>query len=266
MKNNRNMKRFILIEFSLFIFIVLVSIIGSVMIFNIYEEKLEENNAYILTNLVKDNKELEEKVVKFILENEYGNEEIDTTLLEKYGITKEDLKFSSSTNELKNKIIKYDIVFIVTSFLILTLTFIIYTVNENKKIKSISNYLNEILNGNYHMDVRDYDEGVISHLKNDIYKVTIKLKEQHDLSIKDKKNLEETLSDISHQLKTPLTSMYVINDLLETDIDKDVKKELLLKNYSQLERIEWLVTSLLKISRLDSKTVVLKEKKEKLSK
>ena len=104
----------------------------------------------------------------------------------------------------------------------------------------------------------------MSNLSNDIYKVTVKLKEQNDITRKDKKYLEEILSDISHQLKTPLTSMYVINDLLDTDLDDNIRKEFLQKNKAQLSRIEWLVTSLLKISRLDSGTIVLKPKKIKL--
>ena len=81
---------------------------------------------------------------------------------------------------------------------------------QTKKIRNLSSYMNGILNNNYSLDIRDYEEGDISNLKNDIYKMTIKLKEQSDLSLKDKKYLEEVLSDISHQLKTPLTSMYDI--------------------------------------------------------
>ena len=124
--------------------------------------------------------------------------------------------------------------------------------------------MNEILNNNYSLDIRDYDEGYLSHLKNDIYKMTVKLKEANDLSLKDKKMLEETLSDISHQLKTPLTSMYVLNELLGQDLTKTRRQELLAKNYNQLTRIEWLVTSLLKISMLDSGTVQLIKKPVKL--
>ena len=67
--------------------------------------------------------------------------------------------------------------------------------------------MSEILRGNESLDIRDYEEGDYSKLKNDIYKVTIKLREAKDASQQSKKELQHTLQDISHQLKTPLTSM-----------------------------------------------------------
>lgn len=143
-----------------------------------------------------------------------------------------------------------------------------YLWKQSKKIKGLSFYMNQILNNNYSLDIRDYEEGDISNLKNDIYKMTVKLKEQSDLSLKDKKYLEEVLSDISHQLKTPLTSMYVINDVLLSDkkISEAKKQEFLMKNRKELERIEWLVTTLLKMSRLDSGSETLKIKTVALEK
>lgn len=260
MKKNSVMKKFIIIELFLFVIIFFSVFLLNRKIYDKYEDNIEKNYAYILNSLAKDNKDIEEKIVKFILDNEYEEIDFDISVLEKNGLTKEDLSLSANRQELKKEMFNSTIIFLLVSVFILIIPFVVFFIIENRKIKNISSYLDEILNGNYHMDIRDFDEGNISHLKNDIYKVTVKLKEQHDLSIKDKKNLEETLSDISHQLKTPLTSMYVMNDLLENDLDPKVKREILSKNYSQLERIEWLVTSLLKISRLDSGTVVLNEK------
>lgn len=162
--------------------------------------------------------------------------------------------------------IELNIILLVTIFYLITIIITWYQLyKKNKKIKNLSTYMNNILNNNYSLDIRDYEEGNLSNLKNDIYKMTVKLKEQSDLSQKEKKYLEEVLSDISHQLKTPLTSMYVINDVLLSDkkIDDSKKQEFLIKNRKELERIEWLVTSLLKMSRLDSgsEKIILKETK-----
>lgn len=147
------------------------------------------------------------------------------------------------------------------------LLFFLVLYKESRQIQNLSKDMNKILNGDYSIGIRDYEEGDISNLKNDIYQMTIKLREQTEQSKKDKKYLEETLSDISHQLKTPLTSMYVINDLFleNSDMTEEVRREFLLKNRTQLERVEWLVTSLLKMSRLDSGAETLKRKKIKSS-
>lgn len=163
--------------------------------------------------------------------------------------------------------IELNIILLVTIFYLITIIITWYHLyKKNKKIKNLSTYMNNILNNNYSLDIRDYEEGNLSNLKNDIYKMTVKLKEQSDSSQKEKKYLEEVLSDISHQLKTPLTSMYVINDVLLSDkkIDDSKKQEFLMKNRKELERIEWLVTSLLKMSRLDSGSEKIIPKETKL--
>ena len=162
--------------------------------------------------------------------------------------------------------IELNIILLVTIFYLIPIIITWYHLyKKNKKIKNLSTYMNNILNNNYSLDIRDYEEGNLSNLKNDIYKMTVKLKEQSDLSQKEKKYLEEVLSDISHQLKTPLTSMYVINDVLLSDkkIDDSKKQEFLINNRKELERIEWLVTSLLKMSRLysGSEKIIPKETK-----
>lgn len=133
---------------------------------------------------------------------------------------------------------------------------------ESRQIEKLSLDMNRILNGDYSIGIRDYEEGDISNLKSDIDQMTIRLKEQTEQSRKDKKYLEEILSDISHQIKTPLTSMYVMNDLFLEDntMSDEVRREFLLKNRNQLERMEWLVTSLLKMSRLDSGTEPIKRR------
>ena len=152
------------------------------------------------------------------------------------------------------------IVIIITGYII----FLLYKKNRDNKIKKIYTYMDNILNDDYSLDIRDYNEEELSILKNQIYKITTKLKDQTELAQNEKKSLETILSDISHQIKTPLTSMYVINDLLMDDkLSKKQKNEILAKNQIQLERIEWLVTSLLKLSRLDSGFIELKKVKIK---
>ncbi len=128
------------------------------------------------------------------------------------------------------------------------------------EIENLSNYLRQISNGNYTLDVRDNQEGELSILKNDIYKVTLMLSEHSALLQHDKVQLTNAISDISHQLKTPLTSMTVMADLLsEPELPPEKRTEFTRNIRIQLERIGWLVSSLLKFSKIDAGTVQFKK-------
>ncbi|WP_334072598.1 sensor histidine kinase [Paenibacillus sp. A14] len=129
-----------------------------------------------------------------------------------------------------------------------------------RELAKLSVYLREISNGNDSLDVRDNQEGELSILKNDIYKVTLMLSEHRSLLQRDKIQLTDAISDISHQLKTPLTSMTVMADLLSApDLPPTKRTEFTHHIRVQLERIDWLVSSLLKLSKMDAKTIPFKK-------
>jgi signal transduction histidine kinase len=136
---------------------------------------------------------------------------------------------------------------------------LIFTAWRYREIEKLSHYLRQISNGDYTLDVRDNDEGELSILKNDIYKVTLMLSEHGSLLQEDKMKLTNAISDISHQLKTPLTSMSVMADLLSDSKLNEAKRAEFTRNIRvQLERMEWLVSSLLKLSKIDAGTIRFK--------
>ncbi len=140
--------------------------------------------------------------------------------------------------------------------LLLIVCSLIFTAWRYREIARLSSYVRRISGGDYSLDLRDNKEGELSVLKNDINKVTLKLMEQSSLLQKDKVRLSNAIADISHQLKTPLTSMTVMADLLsETKLDDRKREEFTHNIRVQLQRIEWLVSSLLKLSRIDAGTV-----------
>lgn len=104
-------------------------------------------------------------------------------------------------------------------------------------------------------------------LKNDIYKVTLMASEHSSLLQRDKAKLTNAISDISHQLKTPLTSMTVMADLLSDPNLKEIKRVEFTRNIGvQLERMEWPVSSLLKLSKIDAGTEHFKKERVALQK
>ncbi len=139
---------------------------------------------------------------------------------------------------------------------------ILFTIRRYADIKELTAYLDRIQHGIERLDVRDNEEGELSILKNEVYKLTLKLINQAELLKRDKTYLADSISDISHQLKTPLTSMMVMADLLsEDEIPAEKRREFLRNIQSGLERIQWLVQSLLKLSRLDADAVEMKQEK-----
>ena len=154
---------------------------------------------------------------------------------------------------------------VVGGMVVLMIPGFVYHVYREKTIRKLSEYLTRVRNGHYDFEMRDYKEGELSILKSEIYKMTLMLTEQAELLQKDKVYLADAISDISHQLKTPLTSIGMMADLLDADVLPDEKRKEFARNIlHSLNRMSWLVTSLLKISKLDAGTVILKKEKIQL--
>ena len=130
---------------------------------------------------------------------------------------------------------------------------------RRRELRRLSDYLMRIRQGNYALDIRDNREGELSILKNDIYKLTLKLSEQAELLKKDKRYLADALADISHQLRTPLTSLSVMTELLSDPKLPDARREEFTQAIqTQIERIDWLVSSLLKLSKIDAGAITFR--------
>ena len=138
--------------------------------------------------------------------------------------------------------------------------FFIFTRWRYKQIEKRCAYLARVYADGPSPDIRDNREGELSILKNDIYKLTVTLREQADL-------LAAALGDISHQIKTPLTSLLVLTDLLaDPALPPETRDTFLSQVSAQLTRIQWLVASLLELSRMDAGVVAFKKEPVSLRK
>jgi len=133
-----------------------------------------------------------------------------------------------------------------------------YQRSVSAQVAGLSTYLHQIEAGDYALDVRDNGEGSFSLLKNDLYKVTVRLREQAEMLQKDKTALSNLIADISHQIKTPLTSLGVLADLLAEDLPEEDRRTFVERLRAQLWRIQWLIAALLKLARLDAGTTAFK--------
>ena len=137
--------------------------------------------------------------------------------------------------------------------------FAVYTNKRYRQITDLNDYLVRVLAGAEVPEIDNQEEGELSILRTNIYKAAKMLITQNEQLTDDKTQLAVALADISHQLKTPLTSMMVMNDLLMDETDEAKREELLRTQSAQLDRMNWLIQTLLKISKLDAGTIVLKK-------
>lgn len=146
--------------------------------------------------------------------------------------------------------------------LVVSAVYFILTVRRMRKIERLSEKIDGILFRNEKMEMEEYREGELSVLASEIYKMTVRLREQADALQQDKEDLSELIADISHQLKTPLTSMGLIASLAASDnIDREKRRELSNSQTLLIERMQWLISSLLKLSAIDAGTVQFSKEK-----
>ncbi len=137
---------------------------------------------------------------------------------------------------------------------------LLFTAWRYREMEKLAANLRRIAGGDYSLDVRDNEEGELSILKSELYKVTAMLSEYNERLRQEKVSLSDSMADISHQLKTPLTSMLMMADLLQdSELPEEKRREFTGRLRAQLERIEWLVSSLLKLSKLDAGVAVMKK-------
>ena len=136
---------------------------------------------------------------------------------------------------------------------------------RKKELEELNDYLTRILSGETTLPPLENEEGELSILRSNIYKAVSRLINIKDYEKESKINLANSMADISHQLKTPLTSITVMNDLLRDEKDEERRKEFIEIQGAQIEKMNWLVQNLLKISKIDAGSVTLKQEKVSLN-
>lgn len=177
-------------------------------------------------------------------------------MLSKYGINDKNSSIIEN-DKLFKKYIIIDLLVLVVIILVIYLFFIINKFKRTKKINKIIELISKINRRNFAIDIEDYTGDELSALKQEIYKTSLMLRSEADNSLKDKLNLKDSLSDISHQLKTPLTSITIMIDNILDNEEMDIKtrRKFLINIKREIININFLVQNLLKISKFDANVI-----------
>lgn len=199
--------------------------------------------------------DVSEKEVAEILNNktEYTD---NSEFLNKYGIYPEK-DWVSYNNQGSYKYVILSVSVCIAFGLAFAVLFLGYLKIQKKQTMDIAKRIERINLGDYSLQIDENSEDELSLLDNQIYRTTVKFREQAENSRKDKENLQKSLSDISHQLKTPLTSIIVMveNILDDDDMPLEIRREFLNDIKHNTNTISFLVQSLLKLSKLDAEAV-----------
>ena len=230
------------------------------LIFNHFFQKLNEENFLLAASLLEDIRQEYpdfdeegwiEKLNRYQKDSPYGQE-----LLNQYGIFQGN-GFSAAQEGYQMKLAVLGSFLLAGACLFIFAGMVFYFCRRQKKIDEMVAYIREVEKGKYQLELQENQEDELSSLQNELYKITVALKESAELSGKQKKALADSVSDISHQLKTPLTSVMVLLDNLSEsgNMDEGTRRRFLSEVTRQMTNINWLVAALLKLSRLDAGVV-----------
>ena len=142
----------------------------------------------------------------------------------------------------------------------------IYLKVQNKIIANASAKITQYISGNQNVRIECDEEGELNKLFHKINSLASTLNAHAENELKSKEFLKNTISDISHQLKTPLTVLNIYNGILQDESENlPAIQEFAQLSEQELDRIETLVQNLLKITKLDAGTIVIDKKMENIS-
>lgn len=264
---NPEVKKFLSKYVTLMFIVIIISIGFSIINVSLTKEMVVRNNQAIIGTLSGKYPNLESDIVDIITQGK-SMENIDygQKILSKYNYDKS-IKINSEPiiSKLVLETIKINIILVCIIFILIFVLVVRYFTSIYNDLSDMTKYVYYSSEGKPFDMKNKNQEGQIGLLKTELLKMTTILNEKVELLKREKIFLNNTISDISHQLKTPMTSLIMLNDLLYNDVPYEVKIDFLNKIKNQLNRMDWLIKSMLKLSKVEAKVINFKKDKVKFS-
>lgn len=257
MKNKERFKRYILSFIGVIISFLIVFIIISRREYQGYRKNFNYKvNAMIEVIRNKYPDVSTEEVMELLNSNSSG-----MNYLKEYGYDIENDSYIALNDTIHQKYSVIKILLLVLMILLVFYLIVRHEIEDDLEINKIIKLIEDINHKNYELKLDDLSEDKLSILKQEIYKTTVMLREQADNSLKDKISLKESLQDISHQLKTPLTSITIMLDNMidNPDMDNIVRDKFIRQIKREVLNITFLVQSILTLSKFESNTITFIE-------
>ena len=254
MKNKIELKKYIISTLIVFICLFILFLFLNIYEYKTYTKNFNNKISAIINVIKKDYPKITDKEIIEII----NNDTLKTNdFFNKYGIDVNNKSILIKNNRDYHKFLAINLSFLTITVVILLIIYIRYNYKKEKDIKDIIRCIEQINKKNYEIQIDSISEDELSILKNEIYKTTIMLKEAAENSSKDKLNLKKSLEDISHQLKTPLTSILVMLDNIieDSNMEEKIRNDFIVDIKRNVLNINFLVQSLLKLSKFDANTV-----------
>ena len=253
MKNREYLKKYLM----QILIVVIVFLISFIFISKLEYNEYKKNFNYKINDIFLFLQEKYPDITKEDLIEILNSDNSKTNILEEYGYDVEIDSLLVQNDKLNVRYNIYNLVIIGLCLVALIYLFVTSHLESDKEIDKIIRLLEKINHKNYELNIDELSEDKLSILREEIYKTTIMLKENADNSLKDKINIKNSLQDISHQLKTPLTSINIMLDNISDDpnMKTEVREEFIRHIKREMASITFLVQAILKLSKFESNTI-----------
>lgn len=249
------------------LFLFCTSLILEVHNNNLKKDYIESLGA-ITVRIIEKSPQLEKEIIPIVTKG-YSKEEAakGRALLSSYGLTESlesELFPHVNSTYMKNN---YSMI---AMFIFMFITFFIFNYFQYgffyKRVRSLTLGAKRVVEGEYNITINENKEGDLSKLAVAFNSMRETIRKNLSELRREKQFLVDLLSDISHQLKTPLSSMIVYNDImLNKELSMEQRHAFLMNNQNQLQRMQWLIQSILKLAKLDAKAIELSKEEENLN-